>query len=119
MQRERSGSNSPTTSYKSNGVDDALSPAPPDEAPSTPTPSSPSNDRRGRMSDPTATSLIADEDKEEAAAHDESGTSTSIGHCGEVENQQKATVTGMICRKSQAFMFGQILSLFLVSLSWV
>lgn len=115
MQLERSGSDSPTTSYKTNGVDDALPPVPPNQAPSTPLTTS-LNSRRKCSPDPNATSLLPDEEKNEEMDNNESSTSASIGCCGEVEDQgQRATVTGMICRKSKAFMFGQMLSLFLVS----
>ena len=116
MQSDSSRAGSPTTSYKSNGVDDALPPVPPDEAPSTPRSTSPNIARRRRSPNPTVTSLLPDEEKNEEVDQEERAASANTDRCGEFEDQgQRATLTGMLCRKSQAFMFGQVLSLFLVS----
>lgn len=109
---------SPTTSYKANKADDSLPPVPPDEPPSTPTPSSPNGARRRRSPNPTVTSLLPDEENNEDTDYHNGGSpsANNTDRCGDFEDQgQRATVSGMILRKSKAFMFGQVLSLFLVS----
>lgn len=96
---------------------------PTDEAPPTPpsTSTTPKLARRRRSPNPTATSLLPEDEKEVPLPHEDTRVNTSPGadpgegFDGGFDEGQRATIRGMICRKSKAFMFGQLLSLFLVS----
>ena len=112
-----SADENPTTSYKSNRSNGALPPMPLDEATPTSLSSSNSNGRGRHSPGPSVTSLLSeDRDAEQMNYHNEGNPSSANERCGVIsDGGQRATITGMICRKSKAFMFGQILSLFLVS----
>lgn len=107
----------PTTSYKSNGTNGALPPMPTDEAAPTSLSSINSNGRGRHSQGPSKTSLLSEGgDAEERNCQNEGSLSAADERCGDIgDERQRATITGMICRKSKALMFGQILSLCLVS----
>ena len=101
----------PTTSYKSE-IDDDLPPTPtPNASVSQCSPKSYRRHNRSSSKTPTADSLLPEE--ENKTNENETPSNDQIGEFN--DNGKRATITAMICRKSKAFLFGQMLSLFLVS----
>lgn len=94
----------PTTSYKSK-TDNDLPPIQ-NESPSQ---FSPKSSRRRNRSSPSIASLLPEGENTANNTH----SNDRVGQFN--ENGKRATITAMICRKSKAFLFGQMLSLFLVS----
>jgi hypothetical protein len=107
----------PTTSYRGSGTpaEQVSPPAAVDDPPLTPN----SSLRRRTASNPTAASLLHEDEKNEELPQSNEGSRDT--HREDFENSanegRRATIRGMLCRKSKAFMFGQLLSLFLVSRS--
>ncbi|KAL3791886.1 hypothetical protein HJC23_010746 [Cyclotella cryptica] len=116
-----------TTPYRGSGPTETAEVLPSitstNDAPPTPpsTSTTPNLARRRRSPNPTATSLLPDDEKEAPQHHEATrvnalpGTNPSEGFDGGFDEGQRATIRGMICRKSKAFMFGQLLSLFLAA----
>jgi hypothetical protein len=77
---------------------------------------------RQRRSNPTVASLLHEEensaDMNFPAVSRLNSSSTNDDPCGDFDNMdvQRATTADLLCRKSKALTFGQILSLLLVSI---